>query len=231
MKPYMSIVANILAKLEPKTVLDVPSGGGWLIDLLSFDCEVDGVDLFDEPIKGYRNFQRYDLNDGLPIETLRYDAIVSCEGIEHLGNPLLFLSSINRHLNPEGILIITTPNIWSPSSKIKYLLRGFFPGFPNLAGKIKKGTHMHIMPWSFPWLYLYLKLTGFGNIKLHNVKEKKPRHIVEKIFGWPQTLYCNKNIKRATSDEIKDYWKDAGSSQSVYGRFLVVSATVQQRDK
>ena len=42
---------------------------------------------------------------------------------------------------------------------------------------------MHIMPWSFPWLYLYLKLAGFEGIRLHEVYEKKPRHVIEKIFG------------------------------------------------
>jgi len=228
MKPYMPVVANILSKLKPRTVLDAPSGGGWLRELLSFDCEIDGVDLFAEQVKGYRNFQQGDLDFGLPAEAPMYDAIVSCEGIEHLGNPKLFLESTKQHLNNRGVLIITTPNIWAPSSKVKFLLRGFFPGFPNLAGSIEKGAHMHIMPWSFPWLFLYLKLSGFDEIKLHNIEEKKPKHVAEKIFGWPQTVYCNRNAKRAASQELKTYWRDAGSLQSVYGRRLVVSATVNK---
>ena len=103
-------------------------------------------------------------------------------------------------------------------------MRGFFPSFPNLAGKIIKGSHMHIMPWSYPSLYLFLKLAGFEEIRLHSIKEKKPKHLFERFFGWPQTIYCNKNARDAASSEVREYWADAGSLQSVYGRHLVVSA-------
>ena len=224
MKNYMSSIVSILEKLKPKTILDIPSGEGVLLRELTFDVEIDGLDLYELKPEGYRSFQQFDMDNGLPKELPLYDAIVSCEGIEHLGNPLLFLENINSHLNNKGVLIISTPNIWSPASKLKYLMRGFFPSFPNLAGKIIKGSHMHIMPWSYPSLYLFLKLAGFDEIRLHSIEEKKPKHLFERFFGWPQTIYCNKNARDAASSEVREYWTDAGSLQSVYGRHLVVSA-------
>mgnify|MGYP000164985014 FL=1 len=224
MKSYISTIISILEKLKPQTILDIPSGEGVLLRGLTFDVEIDGVDLYELKPEGYRGFHQFDMDNGLPKDLPLYDAIVSCEGLEHLGNPLLFLENIKSHLNSKGVLIISTPNIWPPSSKLKFLMRGFFPSFPNLAGKIIKGSHMHIMPWSYPSLYLFLKLAGFDEIRLHSVKEKKPKHLFERFFGWPQTIYCNKNARDAASSEVREYWTDAGSLQSVYGRHLVVSA-------
>ena len=224
MKSYIGSIVSILEKLKPQTILDIPSGEGVLLRELTFDVEIDGVDLYELKPEGYRGFHQFDMDNGLPKDLPLYDAIVSCEGLEHLGNPLLFLENIKSHLNSKGVLIISTPNIWPPSSKLKFLMRGFFPSFPNLAGKIIKGSHMHIMPWSYPSLYLFLKLAGFDEIRLHSVKEKKPKHLFERFFGWPQTIYCNRNARNAVSREIREYWTDAGSLQSVYGRHLVVSA-------
>ena len=142
----MKTIVEILELSKPKMILDIPCGNGWLGKLLNYNFEIDGIDLYDSKPNKYRNFQQYDLDKGLPVELLNYDAIVSCEGIEHLGNPLLLLNDVYKHLNYDGVLIISTPNIWNPASKLKFLFRGFFPSFPSLIGKIKKGEHMHIMP-------------------------------------------------------------------------------------
>lgn len=147
-----------------------------------------------------------------------------CEGLEHFGNPELFLRTAFRHLEAGGLLIVTTPNVWYPEARLQYLLRGFFPSFPSLAGKIRRGTHMHIMPWSFPQLYLYLSLAGFGTIRLHEVDEPKPKRLYEWVLGWPQYLYCMSKTRKAASEEERSYWRQAGSRQSVWGRRLVVSA-------
>ena len=220
----MKTIVEILELSKPKMILDIPCGNGWLGKLLNYNFEIDGIDLYDSKPNKYRNFQQYDLDKGLPVELLNYDAIVSCEGIEHLGNPLLLLNDIYKHLNYDGVLIISTPNIWNPASKLKFLFRGFFPSFPSLIGKIKKGEHMHIMPLSFSSIYVFLKLAGFENIKIHDVDEKKPKHLFEKFFGWPQKKYCLRKLQLANSKEEKEFWINAGSAQSLYGRQLVVSA-------
>ena len=40
----------------------------------------------------------------------KFDAIVAGELIEHLSNPGLFLDCSSRHLQNNGLLILTTPN-------------------------------------------------------------------------------------------------------------------------
>lgn len=217
-------VRQILAALAPGTLLDCPSGGGWLARDLGDDVAVDGIDLYAETRGPYRRLYAHDLDRGLPDELPNYDVIACCEGIEHFANPELFLRSAHAHLAPGGTLLVTTPNTWYPQARIQYLLRGFFPGFPCLVGKIRKGSHMHIMPWSFPQLYLFLRLAGFDAIRLHAEPLSRAKHLHERLFGLPQSLYCRRKARRARSDEERDFWEQAGSRASVYGRHLIVSA-------
>lgn len=226
LKPYQPVVAKILNSERPENVLDAPCGSGWLRRLLNYDCQIDGLDLFAPPPENYRLFRTVNLDLELPADLGKYDAIVCCEGIEHLGNPESFFRGARQHLNQGGMLIVTTPNTWYPEAKLQFLLRGFFPSFPCLVGKIEPGTHMHIMPWSFPQLFLYLTLTGFRDITLHDIDEPRPKRVFEWLVGLPQYAYCARKHKKAKTDEQRKFWSQAGSRQSVFGHRLVVSAVV-----
>ena len=219
----MPAVVKILKDLKVNSILDAPCGDGWLKRMINNRANFHGIDLYSSTAKGYNKLIKHDLDKGLPKELGEYDAIVCSEGLEHFGNPLLFLESCKKHLKKNGILIITTPNILYPASKLKYLTRGFFPGFPSISGEIKKGDHMHIMPWCFPWLHLYFQLAGFDNIQLIDLDEPKPKYWFERLIGLPQKIYCKQKFKSSQSSAQKDYWLQAGSQQSLYGRRLVVT--------
>jgi cyclopropane fatty-acyl-phospholipid synthase-like methyltransferase len=222
-KEYMPVVAAILKSRAAASVLDAPSGSGWLRERLDRNVALDGLDLYETQPEGYRSFRATDLDHGFPGDLPTYDAVVSCEGLEHVGNPELFLRTAAARLNPGGTVIITTPNTWHPAARLQYFTRGFFPGFPSLAGRIEKGTHMHISPWTFPHLYLYLSLAGFKDIELHDVDEPKPRRAHEKLLGLFGKAYCANRQKKARNDEERQFWIQAASPQSIYGRRLVVS--------
>jgi SAM-dependent methyltransferase len=224
LKPYESAVAAILNEARPATILDAPSGSGWLRPLLRFDTQVDGLDLFAPPPGQYRHFRQADLDAGLPEDLGIYDAIVCCEGIEHLGNPDLFFKSAFAHLASGGRLIVTTPNVWHPAARLQYLFQGFFPGFPPLVGHIQRGTHMHVMPWSFPQLFLFLRRNGLEDIMLHDSAERKPKRSYERLLGLPQSIYCRRKYRQSRTSEEREFWSCAGSPQSLYSRRLIVSA-------
>jgi SAM-dependent methyltransferase len=209
---------------ETPQLLDAPYGDGWLKTGLTFDAAVDGIDLYTTSQDGYRVVFKADLDAGIPSHLSSYAAILCCEGLEHFGNPLLFLETAHQHLEKDGLLVITTPNIWYPAARLQYLIRGFFPSFPCLAGKIIRGSHMHIMPWSFPQLYLYLKLAGFTDIALHEEPLSKAKHFWEKIVVWPQILYCRNRLKRTSNQEEADFWRTAVTGASLFGRHLIVTA-------
>lgn len=217
------VVVALLNKLKPHSLLDVPSGNGWLRARLPESVVMDGIDLYADPMAGYRTIHKGDLDKGIATALPVFDVVVSCEGIEHFGNPLLFLETAREHLPVGGTLIVTTPNIWYPAARLQFLMRGFFPSFPSLAGKIVRGSHMHIMPWSFSQLYLYLKLSGYDEIELHEEPLSRPGHWWERIFAVPQFSYCRSRLRRAKSDEEKRFWEMAGRPGSVLGRHLIVS--------
>ena len=225
MKAYQPIVGQIARTAQPGTILDLPSGNGWLFaEIGTPGVAIDGIDLYQGRPADYRNFLQRDLDDGVPDELGRYDMIVSCEGIEHIANPGLFLKSARKHLNPGGTIVVTTPNTWHPAARLKYLSRGFFPGFPSLAGKIQSGSHMHIMPWSWPQLYLHLKLAGFADIQLHPCIEEERTHLYEKVIALPMKSYCRRHARKAKSEEERNYWNTAAEPGSLYSRRLIVSA-------
>jgi SAM-dependent methyltransferase len=223
-KTYRPIVAAIIARARSRTVLDLPSGDGWLLrEVGDLDATFDGIDLYDDKPGGYREFWRSDLDRGIPEQLPRYDAIVSCEGIEHIANPGLLLTTARDHLEPGGIIVVTTPNVWYPGARMQYFLRGFFPSFPSLIGRIRPGTHMHVMPWSWPHLHLHLALAGFTEIALHPCLEPGRTRWIERLMAVPMRAYCRNRQRRAQSTAEAEYWQTCGQDGALLARRLVVS--------
>jgi len=208
-----------------ESVLDVPSGNGWLQSALGHETPVDGIDLYVDRQEGYRRFWTHDLDTGLPDECGDYDLICCCEGLEHVGSPLLLLRRFQYALRPEGTLIVTTPNVWFPQARLQYLFRGFFPSFPPLPDKVRPGTHMHITPWSYPQLYVFFRLSGFPAPEIVTEPLFRSTHVHERLLALPARWYCRGKLRKATTPEARDYWRAAGSTESLLGRHLIVAAT------
>jgi SAM-dependent methyltransferase len=219
-----AVLREHFQKLRPRCVLDAPCGDGWLVAALPSGTLVDGCDLYTTSPPGYRRFWQQDLDEGLPPDCGEYDLICCCEGIEHLGNPLRLLRDCRRRLVAGGRVIVTTPNVWYPQARLQYLWRGFFPSFPPLAGKVVPGTHMHITPWSFPQLYVFLRLAGFVESRLINEPLSQAKHWHERLFAIPSRLHARRRLRRATTEEERDFWRSAASTGAQLGRHLIVEA-------
>lgn len=104
------------ARVEGKHVLDAGCGEGYGSDLLAATAaEVIGVDLdeavVDHAVRRYRRpwFEKADLL-ALPFPDSAFDAVVSLQVIEHLGEPRHFVAECARVLRTGGRLILSTPN-------------------------------------------------------------------------------------------------------------------------
>jgi SAM-dependent methyltransferase len=102
-----------------------------------------------------------DLIDHLPFRAEVFDLVMMLEVIEHIPNIPRALSEIARVLKPGGIAIVTTPNRLNVTSRIHYLLTGFYKGrrapLPYRY-RVEDGRNWHVMGLNdFHWMAL-----GYG---------------------------------------------------------------------
>ena len=116
-----------------ESLLDLATGNGAFSYRISdagyTDISVSELEPKDLPFRPKRQYQ-WDLNKSFSEETLeRYGFINAIEIIEHLDSPLQFLREARSLLNPNGVMLITTPNVQNIMSRLKFLLKGELKSF------------------------------------------------------------------------------------------------------
>lgn len=157
-------------------VLDVPAGSGHLSrQLHEAGFNVTSADLFPEHVEtSAGKAVGADMNEPLPFEGDRFDAVVCQEGIEHLENPAAFLRECGRVLKDGGHLWITTPNFMDLSGRFAFFLTGmksFQAGFPEeettLWGRDgERLYHGHAFALPFFQIRYLLRVHGFHEISV-----------------------------------------------------------------
>lgn len=154
---------GLIAREVPRgsCILDVGAGSGALSQRLS-DAGY-AVTAADFDLRDYRAAPRaveWDVvNPDLPRELTQggYDAICAIEVLEHVENPLQALRNLRTLLRPRAILVVSTPHLGHPKSRIKFLLRGA-PSYFGSAEYHDTG-HRTLLP---DWLLLrHLESAGY----------------------------------------------------------------------
>jgi SAM-dependent methyltransferase len=142
-------------------VLEVGAGCGALALRLR-DAGLDVVPTDLDPPHDW--IHRLDLDSPEWTEGTRgpFDMVVCVETLEHVENPRQVLRSIRSLLRPGDKLLVSTPNVTHPHSRLKMFLRGapfiFGPRHYHEPG------HITILP---DWMLTeHVRLAGFGQIEV-----------------------------------------------------------------
>lgn len=102
------------ASLASGWTLDLGCGSGYgTRSLASAEGDVVGLDrVYPDPAqrRGHGRFVRGDLS-ALPFRPASFSRIVSFQVIEHLEDPTEYIDAIATLLHPDGVALITTPNL------------------------------------------------------------------------------------------------------------------------
>lgn len=124
--------------------VDLGAGTGALASRLqTLGWGVLAVDTQAESFKADLPFVKLDLNDpefSLSLGPGTFDLVISTEVIEHLENPIQFLRNARSLLKPNGVAVITTPNVDNAPARVKFLLTG------KLRMMDERGEPNHITP-------------------------------------------------------------------------------------
>jgi len=100
--------------------------GAWAERLQRAGYDVIAVEKAAEHYGASAPLVQADLNEEFASRfgTTRFDVLTCIEVIEHVENPRHLLRSARRLLNPDAVMVVTTPNIESTAGRLRFLWTG-----------------------------------------------------------------------------------------------------------
>jgi SAM-dependent methyltransferase len=163
-------------------VLDAPCGAGAVTAALrDRGYTAFGVDIDRSAEARLGGFHRSaDLDGPLPFADASFDAALSIEGIEHLKNPYGHLRELHRVLKPGGHLILTTPNIVSLRSRVRFFGSGFYHRDGRPLREAAPSPFHHIALATLAELRYALHTSGFRLTSVGHTHVKA----ISYLYGW-----------------------------------------------
>jgi len=133
---HSSFLKYFKGRSEPAglKILDVGAGEGALTENLhALGFHMHACDIFPDRFKlpGIA-CDKVDVTKSFPYPDKTFDRIIAVEVTEHILDHETFFSEINRILKTGGKLYVSTPNVLSMKSRIRFLFRGFLFAFNPL---------------------------------------------------------------------------------------------------
>lgn len=109
----IKFIKKYFREIKGLGVLDCGISKGTVAEILSKEgANCYGIDVNLREIEGVKIIQA-DLNNGIPETGIKFDVIFAGEIIEHLFDDSRFIRECREILKPNGILIVTVPNLVS----------------------------------------------------------------------------------------------------------------------
>jgi len=173
-------VLEIFSSYQFERILDVGCGDGnftMMIARACKACEVYGIEISEKGVEmarknGIKCYQLDVDEEDFPFEDNYFNALTALELIEHLYDPDHFLDEVYRVLKPDGLFILSTPNLASIHNRIA-LLFGYQPYPMRVSLKHAVGHFIH-PGWGAYEHIRVMTLRGLRELlKLHRFREVK----------------------------------------------------------
>ena len=163
---YEKKVVEQVKYLNPKKILDIGSGNGYLCNVLNNYCEeIVGIEPskigYKISTKEYTKIKFYNIScyDDPSKLKQKFDLVISTEVIEHLFYPKKLIEFANSCLKKNGHLILTTPY----HGYLKNLAISLLNGWDRHFMAHRDGGHIKF--WSTKTLNKLLQSYGFSDLK------------------------------------------------------------------
>ncbi len=175
---------------EKPVVLEMGAGhGAFTKKLYDQGFDIHANDLFPEYFRFDKvECKKVNITEAQPYEDNTFDIILAIEVMEHIHDHNIFFKECHRILKPGGIVIISTPNILSLKSRVRYLFTGFFYSFQPLVHEQVDGLQ-HISSLTIDQYKNLGFINGFKEIEVNVDRQQSSSKWLSFLvpFMW---LYC-----------------------------------------
>jgi len=165
----------------------------------------------------------------MPFPGGYFDYVLLMEVVEHLRNPYIVVPEINRIIENNGSLIMSTPNILSLKSRLRFLFEGAYeyfrePPLDQIKNPKEVIFNLHLVPYRYHELEYLLSATGFKveNI-LTSIYEGYGAWFLLPIIKFQSWQKERRSLKKGSID-YRRINKILLSKELLFGRHLIIHA-------
>jgi 2-polyprenyl-3-methyl-5-hydroxy-6-metoxy-1,4-benzoquinol methylase len=201
---YIKVAKSIIKKKDIR-FLEIGCGEGFLLKAAHDEkFNVTGVDFQSNQLKKFNRsvlkfFKKTDPDNFLSIKSnIKYDIIAANFVLEHVRDPVKFISSLKLLLNKNGLIILSIPND--------------FKNFQNLLYKKKIVKKKY-------WFSPPQHLNYFNNINILNFFKKMKLSVKEAISDFPIEIFLCLGKRNYTNSKQKG--KEAHNARLIVDNFIL----------
>lgn len=171
--PVLKRIRKLVKKNDVFSLLEIGTGSGFLLSFLESEfpnAKLTGVEYDSRLVTMSQNKSKNATiiqgnAESFDFNGEKFDIIVSLQVIEHLYNPDLMIERVKKHLKPNGIFILTTPNLECISAKY---LKDKWHGYRHDHVSLKSYTTWKSLMEERGFTSVYCGSTFFSGIPILN---------------------------------------------------------------